>query len=182
MQNAVFRDEASVELPDAALVRRNSRDPSTPRPSSIEAIAIVAALRSRKTGVESVGGRKPRLRNAVSGTEHLIELPDAAWFDRNPRGSEGLPRLRSGFRLRAPTPARRLNFDFAPIFNRAIAIVAALRSGRQGLGVLERVRDGCAIRAWRKGAQAGVPVPQEIRRTVSGRGSQIFLLRRRDWC
>jgi hypothetical protein len=57
-----------------------------------------------------------------------------SWCDKNPRD---------------PSTPR-------PSFNRAIAIAAALRSGRQGLGVLERVGNGCATRASRKSAQAGV--------------------------
>src|SRR6478609_2855436 len=65
--------------------------------------------------------------HAVSGNslhnfvlENLLVYDEIAGVGRTPwrsmandavSGSEGLPRLRSGFRLRAQTPARRLNFD-----------------------------------------------------------------------
>src|SRR6478609_3825959 len=65
--------------------------------------------------------------HAVSGNslhnfvlENLFVCNETAGVGRTPwrsmanetvSGSEGLPRLRSGFRLRAQTPARRLNFD-----------------------------------------------------------------------
>src|SRR6476646_7766776 len=65
--------------------------------------------------------------HAVSGNslhnfvlENLLVYDEIAGVGRTPwrsmandavSGSEGLPRLRSGVRLRAQTPARRLNFD-----------------------------------------------------------------------
>jgi hypothetical protein len=55
------------------------------------------------------------------------------WYlrDKTCRDSSELPRLRSGFRLPALTPAKRFNFDFARIGQLSYNLAAALRSGKQ---------------------------------------------------
>ena len=50
-------------------------------------------------------------------------------------GIRGLPRLRSGFRLRAQTPARRLNFDARSSRIPAPARAKAVRSGTRSPGL-----------------------------------------------
>ncbi len=40
-----------------------------------------------------------------------VEFPDTPWRQKLSRGPSEIPQLRSGFRLRAQTPAKRLNFD-----------------------------------------------------------------------
>src|SRR5689334_25442739 len=95
----------------------------------------------RKVRVEGSQHRIVRPRRAREFYRHLLfrcrqtdslrktklwrEFPETAWAKDVSAGYEGLPRLRSGFRLRIPTPvrenrasrgprqtpARRLNFD-----------------------------------------------------------------------
>jgi hypothetical protein len=49
------------------------------------------------------------------GERSRVELPAPAWRGKRCRGPSELARLCSGFRLRAQTPAERLNFDFEPM-------------------------------------------------------------------
>jgi hypothetical protein len=63
-----------------------------------------------------------------------------SWCDENPRDAKGSLDFARDFACGAQTPAKRLNFDSAPIRQSSCWIAAALRSGRQRLGVFQGVR------------------------------------------
>jgi len=77
-----------------------------------------------------------------------VELPNAAWQRRQARDPSELPRLRSGFRLRAQTPTNRLNFDAASLLCASAESLGLAQEDRElCLRQTEKITDMLAIAA-----------------------------------
>jgi hypothetical protein len=111
-----LRDRASVELPKAVFAAIEILGILRLRTHLQSSCSHCCGAWLRKTGVRSIGEGGHLGAYGFQRTEHRSNSLKRSWCDKNPRD---------------PSTPR-------PSFNRAIAVVAALRSGRQGLEVLER--------------------------------------------
>jgi hypothetical protein len=95
-----------------------------------------AALGSRR--IRQAEGCATNAKGIGFSGQVLVELPEAVWCDKNRRDPKISLDFARDFACGAQTPARRLNFDSAPISEVSYRIAVALRSGRQGGGASTR--------------------------------------------